>query len=266
MAIVDLNCDMGEGFGVYRLGDDAAMLDIVTSANVACGFHAGDPLIMFETVRLAKERGVAVGAHPGFLDLWGFGRRTIKGEPPGDLAKTVTYQIGALQAVAAAAGHRVTHVKLHGELGNLAAADLDVALAIGRLIAAVDPSLVWVVQAGTAVERAAEMVGLPLASEIFADRAYTDEGTLVPRRQPGAVIHEPEVAARRVREMVEDGAVHSSNGRRIPVRIDTVCVHGDTPSAVAMARAVRATLESAGVQVRPFSSTGVRAALGGAAR
>jgi 5-oxoprolinase (ATP-hydrolysing) subunit A len=265
MAAIDLNCDMGEGFGVYRLGDDAAMLDIVTTASIACGFHAGDPLIMYETVRLAKERGVAVGAHPGFLDLWGFGRRTIKGERPEDVAKLVAYQIGALQAIAEAVGHKVTHVKIHGALHNMAAADVELALTIGRMIAAVDRSLIWLVQAGTAQERAAETLGLPLASEVFADRAYADDGTLVSRNQPGAVIHDPAQAARRVLEMVEDRAVRSLSGRRIPVRIDTVCVHGDTPAAVAMAAEIRRTLESAGVPVRPFANAEQRSVSSAAA-
>ena len=250
--IIDLNCDMGESFGVYSMGDDAAMLEIVSSANVACGFHAGDPLVMHKTVSLAKANGVGVGAHPSFLDLWGFGRRMIQGEKPEDIEKMVVYQIGALQGIARAVGHRVGHVKAHGTLGNLAAVDRPTALAIGRAIAAIDRELIWVVMAGTELERAGEELGLRLAREIYADRAYDDTGNLVSRKLPGAVIHDAELAAGRVVDMVEAGAVISQSGRRIPVKIDTVCVHGDNPAAVAMARAVRSALEVKGIAVRPM--------------
>jgi UPF0271 protein len=253
--VIDLNCDMGESFGVYTMGDDAAMLAIVSSANVACGFHAGDPLVMYETVARARANGVGAGAHPSFFDLWGFGRRMIQGEKPADVEKMVVYQIGALQGIARAVGHRVGHVKAHGALANLAAVDRPTALAIGRAIAAVDRELIWVVMAGTELEWAGEELGLRLAREIYADRAYDDTGNLVSRQQPGAVLHDAEFAARRVAEMVDAGAVISQSGKRIPVAIDTGCVHGDSPAAVEMARAVRGALEQKGIAIRPLVET-----------
>ena len=253
---IDLNCDMGEGYGRWSLGDDAAMLDIVTSANIACGFHAGDPNIMVETARIAKEKGVAIGAHPGFNDLWGFGRRTIRGDTMAEIERSVAYQIGAMAACAALAGHKVTHVKAHGSLGNLAAAEPDFATALGRAIKGVDPTLVYVVMPGLATDRAAAELGLQTASEIFADRAYADDGNLLSRKLQGAVLHDPDEAAVRVLDMVRDGAITTVSGRRIPARIDSVCVHGDGASAVAMARRVRTVLEDSGVAVRPFKSAG----------
>jgi len=249
---VDLNSDMGEGFGPWRMGDDAAMLDIVTSANVACGFHAGDPIIMTETARLARARGVGIGAHPGFMDLWGFGRRVIRGDSDGDIERMIAYQIGALQATAALAGHKVTHVKAHGALSNIACVERGLADAIGRAVKAVDPRLIFVVMPATELERAGETLGLPLAREIFADRTYDDSGNLTSRKTPGAVIHDASVAAKRVVEMVADGALRSVSGKRIPVAIDTICVHGDNPAAVELARAVRVALEKAGVALRPM--------------
>ncbi|HZU88534.1 MAG TPA: 5-oxoprolinase subunit PxpA [Stellaceae bacterium] len=253
MDAIDLNCDMGESFGAWTMGDDAEMLKIVSSANVACGFHAGDPLVMFETVARAKENGVGIGAHPSFFDVWGFGRRRIEGEKPEDIEKTVVYQIGALMGVARAVGHRVGHVKAHGSLANLAAIDRATALAIGRAIAAIDRDLVYVVMAGTELERAAAELNLPMAREIYADRAYDDTGNLVSRKLPGAVLHDPEEAARRVAAMVREGAIISQSGKRIPVAIDTVCVHGDNPEAVRMAALVRERLEAAGIAIRPMA-------------
>jgi UPF0271 protein len=249
---VDLNCDMGESFGVYTLGDDAEMLKIVTSANIACGFHAGDPLVIDRTVTLARQAGVAIGAHPGFLDLWGFGRRSILGDSPREIEKMVIYQIGAVQALAAAAGHRITHVKPHGALANMAAADPDLALACAQATKAVDPDLIFVVMPGMATERAAEKIGLKMACEVFADRTYDDDGNLTSRKKTGAVLHDADEAARRVLRMVEEQAITTVSGRRIPVRIDTICVHGDNPAAVAMARTIRTVLEGAGVTIRPF--------------
>ncbi|AWK88144.1 LamB/YcsF family protein [Azospirillum thermophilum] len=250
---IDLNCDMGEGFGPWKMGDDAGMLDIVTSANVACGFHAGDPLIMTETARLAREKGVRIGAHPGFNDLWGFGRRVIRGDGPQDIERMIAYQVGALQGCAALAGHRVGHVKAHGALYNVAAVEPEVAGAIARAVKAVDPALVLVVPPFSAMERAGRDAGLRVAREAFADRSYEEDGTLTPRSQPGAVIHDPDEAAARVVRMVLDGAVASRTGRPVPIAAETVCVHGDTPSAVAMARKVRAALEAAGVTVAPLA-------------
>ena len=252
---VDLNCDMGEGFGAWSMGDDPTMLDIVTSANVACGFHAGDPSIMVETARLAKAKGVAVGAHPGFNDLWGFGRRVIRGDSMAAIESAVAYQIGAFQACAALAGHQVTHVKAHGALGNLANDEEEFALAIGRAIKAVDPSLVYVTMPGLPTERAADALGLEAAAEAFADRTYDDSGNLTSRKVAGSVLHDPEEAAARVLAMLRDGAITTVSGRRLPARIDTVCVHGDGATAVAMARRVRAVLEGDGVAIRPFRHT-----------
>lgn len=249
---VDLNCDMGEGYGRWSLGDDAAMLDIVTTANIACGFHGGDPNSMVETARVAKEKGVSVGAHPGFNDLWGFGRRVIRGDTMPEIERMIAYQIGAMQACASLAGHEVTHVKAHGALGNLAGDEPDFAMALGRAIKAVDRSLVYMVMPGLATERAAQDLGLRPMLEVFADRAYEDDGSLVSRKKPGAVLHDADDAAVRILAMMREGAITSVNGRRIPARIDTICVHGDGASAIAMARRVREVLEADGVAVKPF--------------
>lgn len=250
---VDLNCDMGEGYGRWSLGDDSAMLDIVTSANIACGFHGGDPNIMVETARIAKAKGVAVGAHPGFNDLWGFGRRVIRGDTMAEIEHMIAYQIGAMQACAVYAGHKVTFVKAHGALGNLAGEEPEFALALGRAIKAVDRSLVYVVMPGLATERAAADLGLEPVFEVFADRAYEDDGRLVARGKPGALLHDADEAAARIDLMVRDGAITSVGGRRIPARIDTICVHGDGGSAIAMARRVREVLEAGGIAIRPFA-------------
>ncbi len=251
---VDLNSDLGESFGVWRMGDDAAMLDIVTSANVACGFHAGDPNEMRATVERAKARGVAIGAHPGFHDLQGFGRRQIQGLTAREIEAMVAYQIGALQATAALAGHRVTHVKAHGALSNMACVDETMATALASAIKAVDRDLVFVVIPLTALERAGERANLPLAREIYADRAYEDDGTLVSRKKPGAVLHDPEEVAARVLAMVEARAIVSVSGKKLALGIDTVCIHGDSPGAVAMAQAVRRTLVGAGVKIARFAA------------
>ena len=251
---VDLNSDLGESFGAWRMGDDAAMLDIVTSANVACGFHAGDPDEMRATVERAKARGVAIGAHPGFHDLQGFGRRQIQGLTAREIEAMVAYQIGALQATAALAGHRVTHVKAHGALSNMACVDETMANALASAIKAVDRDLVFVVIPLTALERAGERANLPLAREIYADRAYEDDGTLVSRKKPGAVLHDPDEVAARVLAMVEARAIVSVSGKKLALGIDTVCIHGDSPGAVAMAKAVRRTLLDAGVRIASFAT------------
>ncbi|MGO9134446.1 MAG: LamB/YcsF family protein [Methylovirgula sp.] len=253
MQSIDLNCDCGESFGVYKMGDDAAMLGIVTSANVACGFHGGDPEVMAETFRIAKENGVAVGAHPGFPDLAGFGRRRIP-YSTGEIERIVAYQIGAAQALAAYAGHKITHVKPHGALSNVAMEDRDVARAIAKAIRAVDPDLAFLVVAKSALEQAGVAERLTVVSEIFADRGYTDRGLLLPRGQEGAVLHDADAVAERVLAMVSEGALIANSGQRIPVPIQSVCVHGDTPNAVAMVKAVRAKLEAAGVKVKAFAT------------
>jgi UPF0271 protein len=252
MTSVDLNSDMGEGFGPWKMGDDEAMLSIVSSANIACGWHAGDPIIMHRTAQIAKAKGVSVGAHPGFGDLWGFGRRVIRGDSMSDLEKQIAYQVGAMQALAVMAGHKVTHVKTHGAMGNMSNDDDEMAMAVGRAIKAVDPALVYVVMPGLSTERAAEKLGLPMAREVFADRTYDDSGNLTSRKVEGAVIHDAAMAAQRVLRMVEDQEVVTVTGKRLKVKIDTICVHGDNPAAVAMAKTVRDTLEAAGIAIRPF--------------
>lgn len=254
MASVDLNSDMGEGFGPWTMGDDEAMLSIVSSANIACGWHAGDPVIMCRTAEIAKAKGVSIGAHPGFGDLWGFGRRVIRGDSMADLEKQVAYQVGAMQACAALAGHKVTHVKAHGALGNMSNDDADIAMAIGRAIKGVDRTLVYVVMPGLPTERAAQMLGLPMAREVFADRTYDDSGNLTSRKVAGSVIHDAAMASERVLRMVEDQEIVTVTGKRLKAAIDTICVHGDNPAAVAMARAVRDRLEQAGIAIRPFKA------------
>jgi UPF0271 protein len=249
---VDLNSDMGEGFGPWKMGDDSAMLDIVTSANVACGLHAGDPEVMATTFRLAREKGVAVGAHPGYPDLWGFGRRNIP-FTMGETERLIAYQIGAAEAMAAYSGHKITYVKLHGALGNLGQQNRDVALAACKAIKAVNPKLVCLTIALGEMERIARDMGLEIRSEIFADRAYTDEGFLVDRKLAGAVLHDPDVIATRILSMVKEGAIESVSGKRLKTPIDSICVHSDTPSAVDIARRLRRSLEDAGVNVTPFA-------------
>jgi 5-oxoprolinase (ATP-hydrolysing) subunit A len=255
MNVVDLNSDMGEGFGPYKMGDDEAMLDIVSSANIACGFHAGDPDIMQRTVTGALARGVDIGAHPGFNDVWGFGRRIIVGDSLKSIENLIAYQIGALQAIAHAAGHRVTHFKTHGALGNLMFKDQGIADAIARAVKAVDRDLLYVIPPNTEGERAGERAALHVLREVFADRAYTDEGHLVPRRLEGAVMHDSKVAAGRVLRMVEDRCITSQSGKRFPVSVDSICVHGDAAGAVSMALEVRRCLVSAGVSIQSLSTT-----------
>src|ERR1700692_4286459 len=248
---IDLNCDLGEGFGAWEMANDAAMIELATSVNIACGFHAGDSDIMRKTVELAKARGVSVGAHPGYRDLHGFGRRPFPGMKASEIENLVAYQIGALQAIATAAGHKVTHVKAHGALSNVACEDPMTAKAIASAIKAVDPNLIFVVLANSTLVQAGEAANLPMVHEVFADRAYEDDGSLVSRRQPGAVLHAKQIADRVVR-MVQDGAVVSVTGKVIKMRTDTVCIHGDTPGAVDIARDLRKALKDAGIAVAPF--------------
>lgn len=251
---IDINSDLGESWGAYTMGDDAAMLEIVTSANLACGFHGGDPDVMARSVALAKERGVAIGAHPGFFDLYGFGRRQIVGDSPESLKNQVLYQLSALAGMARIGGHAVTHVKTHGSLGNMAAVNDEMALAVADAVRAFDRDLILMIMPGNALDRAARSVGLRVANEIYADRTYDDLGNLTPRREPGAVIHDAAEAQARALRMLEDGAIRSTSGKRIPVRIDSICVHGDNPAAVEMARSLRSGLEGAGIRVAPFST------------
>lgn len=249
---IDLNSDLGESFAAWRMGDDAAMLEIVTSANIACGFHAGDPGVMARTLAAAAAKGVAVGAHPSFWDLPGFGRRPIQGEDPADIRRQCLYQIGALAALAKAEGQSLQHVKAHGALYNQAADDPKLARALAEAAAAIDPRLILVVLPGSAMEKAAREVGIAVACEVFADRAYDEAGRLVARRLPGAVIEDAELAAARVVRMVQSQSVPTQAGRELGVRIDTVCVHGDNPAAVGMAATIRAALAAEGIGLRPM--------------
>ncbi|CAN7195154.1 LamB/YcsF family protein [Bradyrhizobium sp. LjRoot220] len=251
MPTVDLNSDLGEGFGTYRCGDDEAMLSIVTSANVACGLHAGDPEVMAQTFALARKRGVAVGAHPGFPDLWGFGRRRLPFSN-GEIERLVAYQVGAAMALAAYSGHRITYVKTHGALGNIACEERDVADAVARAVRAVDPSLALLAIAVTELVAAGEAAGLEIYQEIYADRGYTETGQLIRRGQPGAMIEGAEEAAARVLAMVQAGAVITAGGEHLPTPIRSICVHGDSDHAVATATRVRERLEQADVTLKPF--------------
>ena len=249
---VNLNADMGECFGVFKIGNDDALLDIIASASIACGFHAGDPNTMHHLVTRAKEKGVSIGAHPGFNDLWGFGRRRIEMNTR-DLEYMIAYQIGALQAMAAYAGMTVSHLKPHGALNNMAAEDLEIGLAIGRAIRAVDRSIIYVALAGSQMEVAALKLELPLAREGFCDRLYDDDGNLTSRKIPGAVLHDAEEIKNRVIHMVLNEEIVSRSGKRLPRKIDSLCVHGDEPTAVLAARGVREGLEAAGVRVLPLT-------------
>jgi 5-oxoprolinase (ATP-hydrolysing) subunit A len=252
MSTIDLNCDLGESFGPWEMGNDPAMIELATSVNIACGFHAGDADIMRKTVEMAKSHGVSIGAHPGYRDLHGFGRRPFPGMKSSEIENLIAYQIGALQAIAIAAGHRVTHVKAHGALSNVACEDDMTAQAIANAIKAVDPNLVFVVLANSRLVKAGEQANLPMVHEVFADRAYEDDGNLVSRRKPGAVLHDAKAIADRVVRMVQDGAVVSATGKVIRTRMDTICIHGDTPGAVEIARGVRKALKENGIKVAPF--------------
>jgi 5-oxoprolinase (ATP-hydrolysing) subunit A len=245
---IDINSDMGEGFGPYRIGDDEALIEIVSSANVACGFHAGDPVIMDRTVRMAKARNVGIGAHPGLPDLMGFGRRAIQMEAM-ELEKHLVYQIGALQGIAAAAGHRVTHVSYHAALGNMATADRNVADVLARAIASISRDLIVFSMPDTEVERAAERAGLRVLTLFLADRAYDEHGELVSRKRPNSVITDPEAVRRRVQQFLDDGSVTSIEGKRLTVRARSILVHSDTPGSVELARTVRNVVESGGGEV-----------------
>lgn len=253
MTVIDLNSDLGESLGAWKMGDDAAMLDIVTSANVACGFHAGDAAGILATLRAAAARGVAVGAHVGYRDLAGFGRRNMD-VASADLVADVIYQIGALQGLARAAGTTVRYVKPHGALYNTIAHDERQARDVITAIRAADPSLVLVALAGSALVGWARAEGLTVVAEAFADRAYTAQGTLVSRREPGAVLHDAQAVARRMVRLVREGVVEAIDGRVTRVEADSICVHGDSPGAVQMARAVREALTREGVTLRAFTA------------
>jgi len=250
---IDLNSDLGEGFGAYTIGNDDAMLSIVTSANVACALHAGDPEIMAQTFRLAGERKVSIGAHPGFPDLWGFGRRRIPFST-GEIERLVAYQLGAAAGIATLTGQRLNYVKAHGALANIAAQERPVADAIARAVRSVDASLGLLATALTQQAYAGEALGLVVFQEIYADRGYDDYGQLIARGRPGAVIEDVHHAAARVLAMVEQGSVITSSGKLLATAIDSVCVHGDSNHAVELAKRVRATMEGAGISLASFMS------------
>jgi 5-oxoprolinase (ATP-hydrolysing) subunit A len=248
---ININADIGESYGKFVMGNDAELMTMIGSANVACGMHAGDPTIMVRTVRLALDNKVSIGAHPGFNDLWGFGRRQIRMRPL-DLEYLVTYQIGALQALAESQGARVTHVKPHGALNNMAHDDLDYALAVGRGIKAADADLIYVANAGSRMTEAGQQLGLRVANEAYVDRRYDDNGKMLSRERDDAVIHDPEVAAQQVVGIVQEGAITSIAGKKIAADVHTFCIHGDEPTAVPVMRAVRAALKSAGIEIVPL--------------
>jgi UPF0271 protein len=245
MKTINLNADLGESFGAWKMGEDAALLRIVGSANIACGFHAGDPLVMRNTVRTALAAGVSLGAHPAYPDLQGFGRRPMKMSGP-ELEAAVIYQVGALAAMAAAEGGHLTHVKPHGALHNQASEDAALADTVVRALLAVDRELILLAPALSELLAAGQRAGLPVAVEVFADRAYTDAGTLVPRSQAGAVLHDADAVVAHVTRMLDAGGLVAQSGKVLPTAMHSICVHGDNPGAVANAERLRALLKSAG--------------------
>jgi UPF0271 protein len=249
---IDLNADLGEGFGPWTMGDDDALLSVVSSANVACGFHAGDPVIMERTVRIAGERGVDVGAHVGFPDRQGFGRRQMQ-IPVAELAAMVTYQLGALAGISRVAGHRMTHMSFHGALGNIAAADPVMAGPLVEAVARFDESLTISSSPSRAIEDAAARYGLRVATTFLADRACDRDGLLVPRGKPGAVIHDEAAVLARVARLLEEGVVETYDGELLPAKPESILLHGDTPGAVALAKSLRKLVEDAGWTVTPIS-------------
>ncbi|QPS06592.1 5-oxoprolinase subunit PxpA [Delftia acidovorans] len=249
---INLNADMGESFGKYRIGNDAELMKVIRSANIACGFHAGDATVMVQTVRLALAHGASIGAHPGFNDIWGFGRRQIRMNAS-DLEYMVTYQIGALQAIASAQGARVTHVKPHGALNNMAHHDAEIATAIARGVRAADRELIFVANACSEMVKAGHAQGLKVAEEAYVDRTYTESGLMTPRTEPHAVIVDAQVAARQVLRFVEEQAIITPSGKRLPSALRSFCTHGDEPTALALATQVRSELERQGVRVVPLT-------------
>lgn len=251
MPTVDLNADMGESFGPWKMGDDAALLKIISSANIACGGHAGDADVMCSTMTLARDNGVGIGAHPGFMDLAGFGRNRMS-VPLATLQNQVRYQVAASVGMARSVGAEVRHLKLHGALANMASEDDRFAAALYEAALSVAPDLIVMVLSETAQQAAATSLGCAWAGEIFADRAYNDNATLVDRSNPNAVIHDAALAGARMVKMVKAGAIITENGKEIPAAIDTICLHGDTPEAVEIAKAVKSSLEEAGITLKCF--------------
>ncbi|WP_404469228.1 LamB/YcsF family protein [Sutcliffiella horikoshii] len=251
MKTVDLNSDLGESFGAYTIGNDEEVLQYISSANIACGFHAGDYNVLMKTVKKAAELGVSVGAHPGFPDLAGFGRRDMHMSKQ-EIFNLVVYQIGAIQAAARVAGTQVHHVKPHGALYNLASKDEMVSTAIAEAVHSVDPDLILFGLAGSKLVRAGENVGLRVAQEVFADRTYQQDGTLTPRSHAKAMIHDADLAVERVLRMVTDGKVTAVNGEDIFIQADTICVHGDEPEALEFVRKLRVKLEENQVAIQAY--------------
>jgi UPF0271 protein len=247
-----LNADMGESYGRFRIGDDDALMPLVSSANIACGMHAGDPSVMVRSIELARLHGTSIGAHPGFNDIWGFGRRRIAMDPR-DIEYLVTYQIGALMALAEDRSAYVGHVKPHGALNNMAHSDGDIARAVARGIRAAGRDLIFVANCRSEMTRAGEEEGLCVAHEAYVDREYDDSGKMLSRTEANAVIRDPEQAATQVLGMITEQALITSNGKRIPTRIDTFCIHGDEPTAVALAKRTNETLSANGIRVVPIS-------------
>jgi|HubBroStandDraft_1064217.scaffolds.fasta_scaffold01920_9 UPF0271 protein len=247
-SLIDLNVDCGESFGAWKMGNDEIVLPLVSSANIACGFHAGDPQVMARTCAIARRHGVSIGAHPGLADLQGFGRRPVPLSAE-EIETLVAYQIGALQAIAARAGAAVAHVKAHGALYNMAERDPAVAGAVARAVASVDPSLILIAGSGSPLVPAAEEAGLRFAAEGFPDRAYSDDGMLLSRQLPGAVVRDPEAAAEQALRMALAGEIRTIGGRILKRPVQTLCIHGDEPTAAAVAAAIRAVLVGAGVRI-----------------
>jgi UPF0271 protein len=246
---IDLNADIGESFGIYRTGNDEPLLRTITSGSIACGFHAGDPAVMRRTVRMAAKAGVSIGAHPGFPDLAGFGRREMSIEPE-EIADLVLYQLGALSGIAKAEGASLRHVKPHGALYNMSVRSAETAEAIARAVASFDDTLVLVGLPGSKLLSAASQFGVPIAAEGFADRSYERDGSLTPRHLEGALLSQPGYAAEQAVRMVRDGKVVARDGSTFSLNVDTICVHGDTPGAPELAAAVRSALEHAGIEIR----------------
>lgn len=251
MPTIDLNADLGEGYGPWKMGDDAAVMDIVTSANIACGGHAGDPATMFKSLVLAKENGVSVGAHPGFADREGFGRRRIALSPM-EIEYLIASQVGAITGLAGLAGTKIEYVKPHGALANWAAEDNAAAVPIVNAVKTAYPDLAILAISGTRLEMAAKQAGVKVYSEVFADRGYCEDGTLVARSEPGALITDPDEASRRLLYFLETGKMPTVSGRDIALEAHSICIHGDSPHAVSMAVKIRAMLVENGVELRPF--------------
>jgi 5-oxoprolinase (ATP-hydrolysing) subunit A len=245
---IDLNADMGEGYGAWPMGNDAALMKVISSANIACGFHAGDPTVMAKTMDLALRTGVALGAHPGFADLQGFGRRRMQ-LSASEITALIQYQLGAASAIAQGLGAKLDHFKLHGALSNMAAESDELARACFQAALAVQPDIRLVIMPQTAMEAAAHALDASCLNEVFADRSYDEAGRLMDRSLPGAVLHDPTTAAVRIENMLRDGCIISHSGKKIAARIDTVCVHGDSESAVQLAQCLRERLQKAGIVI-----------------